>query len=133
MSKVTNKKSVNIKKRSTKKAPPVGIAHVRSTYNNTTVTISNLQGDVLTKSSGGVFQKGARKATSHAAEEAGRQAAARAHDMGLTQVTVILKGPGSGRESSIRGIYSAGIKVLKIIEATPIPHNGCRRKKKKRV
>ena len=121
------------KKKTSKKAPSIGNAHIQATFNNTIVTITATNGDAISASSGGKTQKGARKSTAHAAEEAAKSAASKAVDMGMHQVTVFLKGPGSGRESAVKGLYAAGLKVMQIIECTPIPHNGCRRRKKKRV
>ena len=121
------------KKRSVKKAPSLGNAYIQATFNNTIVTITTPSGDVICAASGGKTQKNARKSTSHAAEEAAKYAGARAVDMGMSQICVMIKGPGSGRESAVRGLYTAGLKVLRIVECTPVPHNGCRRRKKKRV
>ena len=111
----------------------MGQAHITSTFNNTIITITTPGGDTVRCGSGGKTQKGARKATAHAAEEAAKFAGAKAVDLGMNQVVVFLKGPGSGRESAVKGLYTAGLKVLQIIECTPMPHNGCRRRKKKRV
>ena len=121
------------KKSKSKNAPSLGRAHIKSTFNNTIITVTTPNGDTISFGSGGKTQKGARKSTAHAAEEAAKFAGAKAVDMGLNQIIVFLKGPGSGRESAVKGLYSAGLKVLQIIECTPIPHNGCRRRKKKRV
>lgn len=121
------------KKKSTKKAPSLGNAYVQATYNNTIVTITTPSGETVSASSGGKTQRNARKSTAHAAEEAGKFAGAKAVDMGMSQVCVRIKGPGSGRESAVRGLHAAGLKVLRIVECTPVPHNGCRRRKKKRV
>jgi small subunit ribosomal protein S11 len=129
----TNRKTQVVKKKTSKKAPSLGNAYIKATFNNTVVTITTPSGDTVCWASGGKTQKNARKSTSHAAEEAAKYAGARAVDMGMSQVCVMIKGPGSGRESAVRGLHSAGLKVLRIVEATPIPHNGCRRRKKKRV
>jgi small subunit ribosomal protein S11 len=129
----TNRKTQVVKKKTSKKAPSLGNAYIKATFNNTVVTITTPSGDTACWASGGKTQKNARKSTSHAAEEAAKYAGARAVDMGMSQVCVMIKGPGSGRESAVRGLHSAGLKVLRIVEATPIPHNGCRRRKKKRV
>ena len=128
-----NKKSQVVKKKSSKKAPSLGNAYINATFNNTVVTITTPSGDTVCWASGGKTQKNARKSTSHAAEEAAKYAGARAVDMGMSQVCVMIKGPGSGRESAVRGLYTSGLKVLRIVECTPVPHNGCRRRKKKRV
>lgn len=121
------------KKKSVNKAPSIGVAHIQATFNNTIVTITATNGNTVAAASGGKTQKGARKATAHAAEEAAKIAAAKAVDMGMHQVTVFLKGAGSGSGSAVKGLYAAGLKVMQIIECTPIPHNGCRRRKKRRV
>lgn len=127
------KKTQVVKKKAQKKAPSLGNAYIQATFNNTVVTITTPSGDTVCWASGGKTQKNARKSTSHAAEEAAKYAGARAVDMGMSQVCVMIKGPGSGRESAVRGLHAAGLKVLRIVECTPVPHNGCRRRKKKRV
>lgn len=129
MAQTKSNKSTNSKQR----APAVGNAYITSTFNNTNVTLTNPNGDVLCWGSGGKTQKGARKSTAHAAEEAAKYAGAKAVALGMSQIYVYLKGPGGGRESAVRGLNSSGLKVLQIVECTPIPHNGCRRRKKKRV
>ena len=121
------------KKKNSKKAPSLGNAYINASYNNTIVTITTPSGDVVCASSGGKIQRNARKSTAHAAEEAAKYAGARAVDMGMSQICVMIKGPGSGRESAVRGLHTAGLKVLRIVECTPVPHNGCRRRKQKRV
>ncbi|MBT4884785.1 MAG: 30S ribosomal protein S11 [Legionellales bacterium] len=121
------------KKKNSKKAPSLGNAYINASYNNTIVTITTPSGDVVCASSGGKTQRNARKSTAHAAEEAAKYAGARAVDMGMSQICVMIKGPGSGRESAVRGLHTAGLKVLRIVECTPVPHNGCRRRKQKRV
>ena len=129
MAQTKSNKSSNSKQ----KASAVGNAYITSTFNNTNVTLTNPNGDVLCWASGGKTQKNARKSTAHAAEEAAKYAGAKAVSLGMSQICVYLKGPGGGRESAVRGLNSAGLKVLQIVECTPIPHNGCRRRKKKRV
>ena len=113
---------------------PRGIAHIRATFNNTRITITDPHGDVLCSDSGGtVGQKGSRKSTPFAAQQAASAAARKARKMGLSEVEVLVKGPGSGRESAITALQAAGLKVLSIEDVTTIPHNGCRPRKKRRV
>jgi small subunit ribosomal protein S11 len=111
-----------------------GIAHIKSSFNNTIITISDQQGNVLAwASSGNVGFKGSRKSTPFAAQLAAETAARRAMEHGVRRVDVVVKGPGSGRETAIRSIQNAGIEVLGIKDVTPIPHNGCRPPKRRRV
>ena len=111
-----------------------GIAHIKSSFNNTIVTISDQQGNVLAwASAGNVGFKGSRKSTPFAAQLAAETAARRAMEHGVRRVDVVVKGPGSGRETAIRSIQNTGIEVLGIKDVTPIPHNGCRPKKRRRV
>jgi len=112
-----------------------GMAHVHSTFNNTIITITNLNGEVLCWSSAGVVGfKGTKKGTPFAAQKVAEDAAKKAREnYGLQRVIVVVKGPGSGRETAIRTLQAAGLKVIAIREATPIPHNGCRPPKKRKV
>ena len=111
-----------------------GIAHIQASFNNTLITISDKEGNVVTwKSAGGLGFKGSRKGTPFAAQQAASQAAQAARAMGCKEVEVRVKGPGSGRESAIRAIQAAGIQVRHIKDVTPIPHNGCRPPKRRRV
>ncbi|MDP6635864.1 MAG: 30S ribosomal protein S11 [Phycisphaerae bacterium] len=111
-----------------------GIAHIRASYNNTQITITDLNGDVLCSASAGTIGfKGSRKSTPFAAQRAAETAAQSARKMGMTEVEVLVKGPGSGRESAIRALEGSGIKITSIEDVTPIPHNGCRPRKKRRV
>ena len=111
-----------------------GIAHVKASFNNTLITITDTGGDVLCMESGGTTgQKGSRKSTPFAAQQAARAAAQRAKKMGLNEVEVRVKGPGPGRESAITALQAAGLKILSIEDVTPIPHNGCRPRKRRRV
>lgn len=111
-----------------------GIVHVRSTFNNTMVTITDMNGETLCwASSGTVGFKGTRKSTPFAAQRAGETAAQAARRYGLNEVEIRVKGPGSGRESAVSGIMSAGLRILSIEDITPLPHNGCRPRRRRRV
>lgn len=111
-----------------------GIAHIHSTFNNTIVTITDLAGNALSwASAGGAGFKGSRKSTPFAAQIAAENAAKSAQEFGLRSVEVYVKGPGSGREAAIRALQAAGIEVNAIKDVTPIPHNGCRPPKRRRV
>lgn len=123
-----------VKKKKTKKSSPSGVAHIQATFNNTIVTFTDLNGEVVTWSTaGGKGFKGSRKSTPFAAQVAAEDAAKRAMDAGMRSVAVLVKGPGSGRESAVRAIASVGMKVTMIKDVTPIPHNGCRPAKRRRV
>ncbi|MBU0694393.1 MAG: 30S ribosomal protein S11 [Candidatus Omnitrophica bacterium] len=112
----------------------LGVVHIRATFNNTIITITDLKGNVLVWASAGAAGfKGARKSTPYAAQMASLDVAKRVKAMGLTDVEVLVKGPGPGRESAIRSLQAAGLSVRKIKDITPVPHNGCRAKKKRRV
>ena len=116
------------------KVEPIGVAHIKATFNNTMVCLSDSYGNIINWSSGGkVGYKGSKKNTSFAAQMASDQIAKEAMTLGLRKVHVIVKGPGAGRESSIRGLNAAGLEVLSIKDITPVPHNGCRPKKKRRI
>ncbi len=120
--------------RKTKRTLSQGRAYVHATFNNTIVTITDLQGNTVVWSSAGTAGfKGSRKSTPYAARLAAEQAINAAKDLGLQEVDVMVKGPGPGREAAIRAIQGAGIKVRSISDVTPIPHNGCRPPKKRRV
>ena len=111
-----------------------GQAHIKSTFNNTIVTITDLDGNTLSwASAGNVGFKGSRKSTPFAAQLAAEQAARRAQEHGLTKVDVLVKGPGSGRETAIRSLAATGLEILGIQDVTPVPHNGCRPRKRRRV
>ena len=111
-----------------------GQAHIHATFNNTIVTMTDLQGNVINWASGGTSGfKGSRKSTPFAARQAAQKAARDAMDNGMVEVSVYVKGPGPGREAAIRSIQTAGLRVRSITDATPIPHNGCRPPKKRRV
>jgi len=110
------------------------IAHVRATFNNTLITITDPNGDVLCRASAGtVGFKGSRKSTPFAAQRAAETAAASAKRMGVTELEVRVKGPGSGRESAVTALQGAGLRISTIEDVTPLPHNGCRPRKKRRV
>ena len=117
-----------------KKNVPNGVAHIKSTFNNTIVTISDTKGDVISWSSAGasVF-KGAKKGTPFAAQTAADSAARRAIDNGMRQIEVMVSGPGAGRETAIRALQGSGLEITLIRDVTPIPHNGCRPPKRRRV
>jgi small subunit ribosomal protein S11 len=117
-----------------KKNVPVGLAYIQSTFNNITITLTDPNGNVLSSaSSGNVGFKGSRKSTPYAAGMAAEEAARRAMGHGLRQVDVRIKGPGSGREAAIRSLQAAGLQVTSIRDVTPVPHNGCRPRKRRRV
>lgn len=121
-------------KRKNKKVPARGVAHIRSTFNNTITTLTDQQGNVIGWGSSGIVgYKGSRKSTPFAAQAAARKVAEVAFKMGLREVEIRVKGPGSGRESAVRGLHQAGLKVTSIEDVTPLPHNGCRPRKKRRV
>jgi small subunit ribosomal protein S11 len=121
-------------KRKEKKNIPHGVAHVQASFNNTIVSISDPEGNVLSWASAGkVGFKGSRKGTPYAAQMAGQNAAQGALDSGVRSVDVQVQGPGGGREGAVRAIQSAGINVKSIRDVTPIPHNGCRPPKRRRV
>ncbi len=121
-------------KRKERKNVPFGVAHIQASFNNTLVTIADSEGKVLSwKSSGSLGFRGSRKGTPFAAQQAAMNAANMARDHGIRAVDVRVSGPGSGRESAIRALAAAGIEVKSIKDVTPVPHNGCRPPKKRRV
>ena len=121
-------------KRKEKKNIATGVAHVNATFNNTLISISDAQGNVVSWSSAGMMGfKGSRKSTPYAAQMAAEDAGRKAQEHGMKELEVLVKGPGSGRESSLRGLASAGFTITKINDITPVPHNGCRPPKKRRV
>jgi small subunit ribosomal protein S11 len=121
-------------KRKERKNVTYGMEHIKSSFNNTIITFTDLQGNTLSwASSGNVGFKGSRKSTPFAAQLAAEAAARRAMEHGVRKVDVMVKGPGSGRETAIRSIQNAGIEVVGIKDVTPIPHNGCRQSKRRRV
>ena len=127
------KKGKGPKKR-VKKNIPNGIAHIQATFNNTIVSITDINGNVVSWSSAGSRGfKGSRKSTPFAAQQAGEDAARKAMDNGMKSIDVYVKGPGAGRESALRSLQAAGLRVNLIKDVTPIPHNGCRPPKRRRV
>jgi small subunit ribosomal protein S11 len=124
--KVTRKKIV--------KVDPIGQAHIFASFNNMIVTLTNSSGQTISWSSAGKMGfKGSKKNTPYAAQVAAQDCAKVAFDMGLRKVKVFVKGPGAGRESAIRNLHAAGIEVMEIVDITPLPHNGCRPPKRRRV
>jgi small subunit ribosomal protein S11 len=121
-------------KRRDRKNVETGVAHIKSTFNNTIVTISDVAGNVISWASAGtVGFKGSRKSTPYAAQMAAEQAARAAMEHGMKTVEVAVKGPGAGREAAIRALQAAGLEISGIRDVTPIPHNGCRPPKRRRV
>ena len=123
-----------VKRRRERKIVEKGAAHIRSSFNNTMVTITDLEGNALSwASSGGLGFRGSRKSTPYAAQTAAETAAKAAMEYGLKTVEVYVKGPGQGREAASRALQTAGLEVVMIKDVTPIPHNGCRPPKRRRV
>ena len=121
-------------RRKERKNVTYGVAHIKSSFNNTHVTITDQEGNVLAwASAGNVGFKGSRKSTPYAAQTAAEACARRAMEHGVRKVDVLVKGPGSGRETAIRSIQNTGIEVSGIKDVTPVPHNGCRQPKRRRV
>ena len=113
---------------------PIGEAHVNATFNNIIITLTNLQGQTISWSSAGKMGfKGSKKNTPFAAQKAAGEASLTAYEAGMRTANVYVKGPGAGREAAIRAVDQAGIKVLRIFDVTPVPHNGCRPPKRRRV
>jgi len=111
-----------------------GVAHIKATFNNTIISIADLEGNVISwASAGNVGFKGSRKSTPFAAQLAAETASRRAQEHGVRRVEVLVKGPGSGRETAIRSLQASGLEVLGIKDVTPVPHNGCRPRKRRRV
>ena len=128
------KKATNIRRRRERKNIDRGAAHIQSTFNNTIVTITDLQGNAVSWASAGEMGfRGSRKSTPFAAQSAAETAAKAAMEHGLKTVEVFVKGPGQGRESAIRALQTAGLDITLIKDVTPIPHNGCRPPKRRRV
>jgi len=113
---------------------PYGVAHIQATFNNTIITITDPNGNVITWSSAGNSGfKGSRKGTPYGAQVAASSAAKKAIDLGMKQIDIFVKGPGAGRESAIRALQAAGLEITLIKDVTPVPHNGCRPPKRRRV
>lgn len=127
-------KKTKVSKKRVVKVEPIGQAHIHSSFNNIIITLANNQGQVISWSSAGKMGfRGSKKNTPYAAQVAAADCAKRAHDQGLRKVKVYVKGPGNGRESAIRALSGAGIDVTEITDVTPLPHNGCRPAKRRRV
>lgn len=127
-------KQVRSKKKKERKNIPVGVAHIKATFNNTLVTITDPAGNVISWSSSGVQGfKGSRKGTPFAAQLAAQDAAKKAMEHGMRNVDVFVKGPGAGREAALRALQAAGLSINLIRDVSPIPHNGCRPPKRRRV
>lgn len=123
-----------VRKKKEKKSVANGAIHIKATFNNTIVTVTDVEGNVLAWSSAGsVGFKGSRKGTPYAAQMAAESVAKKAQDFGIKNLTVYVKGPGSGRESAMRVLQAFGFKIVAIKDVTPIPHNGCRPPKRRRV
>lgn len=121
-------------KRRDKRVVPTGRAYIHATFNNTLVTLTDVKGNVIVWSSAGTSGfKGSRKGTAFGAQRAAEQAARKAMDQGLRQVDVVIRGPGSGREAAVRSLQTSGLVITSIRDMTPIPHNGCRPPKRRRV
>lgn len=124
----------NQKKRKNVKVDAAGEAHIQASFNNVIISLTNNAGQVISWSSAGKMGfKGSKKNTPYAAQLAAEDASKEAHDFGLRRVKVFVKGPGAGRESAIRAIHNSGIEVTEIVDVTPLPHNGCRPPKRRRV
>ncbi len=122
------------KKKKIRKSVLKGVVHIKATFNNTTITITDKKGNTLCWDTGGTIgYKGSRKSTPFAAQRAAEQCAQKAKKLGMKEVDIRIKGPGSGRESAIRAIQSSGIEIKAIEDVTPLPHNGCRARKRRRV
>jgi small subunit ribosomal protein S11 len=130
---MAEKKAKKIKKK-VKKSVAYGVAHIQSTFNNTIVSITDDQGNVISWASSGMASfKGTKKGTPFAAQQAAEIAARKAIEQGMRQVSVLVKGPGAGRETAIRALQASGLDIIAIKDVTPIPHNGCRPPKRRRV
>ncbi|SEI11375.1 SSU ribosomal protein S11P [Halobacillus karajensis] len=131
---MARKGNTRSRKRRVKKNIESGVAHIRSTFNNTIVTVTDVQGNVIAWSSAGSLGfKGSRKSTPFAAQMASEAAAKDAMDNGMKTLEVTVKGPGAGREAAIRSLQAAGLEITAIRDVTPVPHNGCRPPKRRRV
>ncbi|NBQ52331.1 MAG: 30S ribosomal protein S11 [Proteobacteria bacterium] len=130
----TKPAATGLKKKKVKRNVPAGVVHIKASFNNTLITFTDVNGDVVAwSSSGSKGFKGSRKSTPFAAQMAAEEAARKAMDSGMRTVSVLVSGPGSGRESAVRAVAAAGMRVAMIKDVTPIPHNGCRPSKRRRV
>ena len=130
----TQKKGKKVRKKRIKKNVLKGVVHIQSTFNNTIVSISDMGGNIISwASAGSIGNKGSKKSTSFAAQRTAEEAGKKAMDQGMKEIEVYVKGPGSGRETAIRSLQAIGLKVNSIRDVTPIPHNGCRPPKQRRV
>lgn len=124
----------NQKKKKNVKVDAIGEAHIQASFNNVIISLTNVKGQVISWSSAGKMGfRGSKKNTPYAAQMAAEDCAKEAHDFGLRKVKVFVKGPGSGKESAIRTLHNSGIEVTEIIDVTPMPHNGCRPPKRRRI
>ena len=131
---VAQKQTKKIRKKKIKKNILKGVAHIQSTFNNTVVSISDMEGNVVSwASAGSIGNKGSKKSTSFAAQRTAEEAGKKAMDQGMKEIDLYVKGPGSGRETAIRSLQAIGFKINSIRDVTPIPHNGCRPPKQRRV
>jgi len=130
----TKPAATGAKKKKVKRNVPAGVVHIKASFNNTLITFTDVNGDVVAwSSSGSKGFKGSRKSTPFAAQMAAEEASRKAMDSGMRTVSVLVSGPGSGRESAVRAVAAAGMRVAMIKDVTPIPHNGCRPSKRRRV
>lgn len=130
----TQKQGKKVRKKKIKKNVLKGVVHIQSTFNNTIVSISDMEGNIISwASAGSIGNKGSKKSTSFAAQRTAEEAGKKAMDQGMKEIEVYVKGPGSGRETAIRSLQAIGLKVNSIRDVTPIPHNGCRPPKQRRV
>jgi small subunit ribosomal protein S11 len=131
---MANKATTKVRKKKTRKISSLGVAHIKATFNNTIISITDDNGGVVSWcSAGAVGFKGTKKGTPFAASSAAEMAARKALEAGMREVNVLVKGPGAGRETAIRALQGAGLNVNSIKDVTPIPHNGCRPPKRRRV
>ncbi len=134
MPKQKGKRKTKIRKKKVKFTASEGVAHIKATFNNTIITITDMNGNVITwSSSGKIGYKGSRKSTSYAAQLTSAEAAKEVVNRGLKNVHIEIKGPGSGRDSAVRALQANGLEILSLKDVTPIPHNGCRPPKRRRI
>ncbi|MCE5303699.1 MAG: 30S ribosomal protein S11 [Planctomycetaceae bacterium] len=134
MAKTTTASAASTGRKKVRRSATVGVAHIKATFNNTVITITDTKGETLCWASAGTCGfKGSRKSTPFAGQMSAQQVAEKAVKFGMKEVDVLVKGPGSGRESAITALQAAGLKIKSIEDVTPLPHNGCRPKKRRRV